>query len=457
METIDYTRWAFYFVFGLPFLAWLLLGRSDALRVAAVVSVLVIVQSTLADRRYVWAIGVGPSVITAYVGFMGALIQSRRFPKLGWLGGAWAAFLVLAMSGVIIGTSSGGQLDWNVNTFQELFVESLLFFLLGAVALRTNESVRQFFLYFALLGAVVALIHFFTLATGYRFRGYRPTSGADWNYGGVFGNPNSMGSFYCMTIPVGLLLFLNGRLPTLTRALLALASVLMLGSLMLSTHRGGQLVTGLLMVYVLLRAGIRPVTLAFSVIGGALLLAAAAAVVSYVLPETVAQAEDLFALEGFRTERGEIWLRSVQVILSNPFGVGLAPENLKMALSRAGIQLATPHNLYLTIPLQVGIVGLVLFLAMVGTILGKIFRARHLSRLPIQRVNLDCALLCMSAFLIAGFAEPIWENGHKLNNLFWLLAGIGLFASNLVLAERRQPAREGAPALDAEHAPAHGI
>lgn len=456
METIDYSRWAIYLVFGTPFLAWLLFTRNDALRVAAVVGVLVIVQDAISARRYLWAVGVGPSVITAYVAAMGIYLQRGRPPRLGWLGPGWLLFLGLALSGVVIGSFVGGQLPWNVKTFQELFLESFLFFLIGAMVFRSDLEARQFFAYLVLLAGVTAVIHFATLATGYRFANVTAGAISQWVYGGVFGNPNSMGSFYCMAFPTGLLLLLRGGLPRIVRPVLAISLVLMLGSLLISTHRGGILVTSLLSAIVVLRSGIRLASIAVGGALAAIVVGAAVWTVTLILPDVVAMAKDLFAQEGFKTERLAIWLTCLDLIAANPFGVGLAPENLHLALERYGLPIASPHSIYLTIPMQVGILGLLLFLAMVSSIITRMLRALRLATMPLQRLNIGCALLCVAAFLIAGVAEPIWENGQKLNNLFWLFSGIGLSLSERVLAQRRSGAPVASVVAPGAGLPAHG-
>ena len=142
--------------------------------------------------------------------------------------------------------------------------------------------------------------------------------------------------------------------------------------------------------------------------------------------------------------------------MANPFGVGLAPENLHLALEKYGLPFASPHSIYLVIPMQVGILGLLLFLAMIMSILSKMLRALRLATMPVQSLNLGCALVCVSAFLMAGIAEPIWENGQKLNNLFWLFSGIGLSLSERVLAQRRSGAPVASVVAREAGLPAHG-
>lgn len=457
MENIDYTRWAIYFIFGLPFLGWLALTRSQVLRVFATLLVLIVVQGSLANRRYLWAIGVGPSIIVAYTALMAMLVTGRRMPRLGWLGPGWGIFLFLALVGVVVGSLGDAPLAWNVNAFQELFVEAFVFFLVGVLAFRSDDEVQRFFSLLVLLGGFVAITHFFTLATGFRFRDFSQAREAQtWIYGAYFGNPNSLGAFYTMVFPLGLRLMMGSRVGKLWRPLLAVALVLMLGSLLLSTHRAGLLVTALLAVVALVRGGARPTTVAVGVAGGALGLGLAVTLVLYALPDVAEEVRRLLTEEGLRTQRGEIWLRSLQLVLARPYGIGLAPQNFLAEMASVGLPLATPHNIYLTLALETGIAGLFLFVAMVSTIVQKLWRAAKAASSQAQRRIVDCALLGMLGFLIVGFGEPVWENGYKLNHIFWLLSGIGLALADRVLAERRVPSARMA-SIPAQQVQAAGL
>lgn len=457
MENIDYTRWAIYFIFGLPFLGWLALTRSQVLRVFATLLVLIVVQGSLANRRYLWAIGVGPSIIVAYTALMAMLVTGRRMPRLGWLGPGWGIFLFLALVGVVVGSLGDAPLAWNVNAFQELFVEAFVFFLVGVLAFRSDDEVQRFFSLLVLLGGFVAITHFFTLATGFRFRDFSQAREAQtWIYGAYFGNPNSLGAFYTMVFPLGLRLMMGSRVGKLWRPLLAVALVLMLGSLLLSTHRAGLLVTALLAVVALVRGGARPTTVAVGVAGGALGLGLAVTLVLYALPDVAEEVRRLLTEEGLRTQRGEIWLRSLQLVLARPYGIGLAPQNFLAEMASVGLPLATPHNIYLTLALETGIAGLFLFVAIVSTIVLKLWRAAKAASSQAQRRIVDCALLGMLGFLIVGFGEPVWENGYKLNHIFWLLSGIGLALADRVLAERRVPSARMA-SIPAQQVQAAGL
>jgi hypothetical protein len=245
---INFTRWAFYFVFGVPFLAWVFLGRSNPLKVLATLGMLIFVQANFVDRRYLGPIGVGPSVITAYVALMALYAQRRGFQNLGALWALWGGFMLTAITGAIVGALQGGNFERNIYDFQILYLEGFIFFLIGSLAFRRDEELRDFLFYFVMAGLFVSVAHVFCLVTGYRFPNFSDASNEVrlFNYGGVFGNTNTQGSFFSMTIPMALLLLTGGRLGALRRGLVLVSIVFMLGSLLQSIHRGGILTTAVL-------------------------------------------------------------------------------------------------------------------------------------------------------------------------------------------------------------------
>src|SRR5208337_2171331 len=105
MEQIVWQRWVVYLVFGTPFLAWVFFSRNNAQRLAAVLAIQVFVQDSLAARRYLWAIGIGPALITMYVALVTCLLSRRRFPPLGPLALPWFLFLSISATGIVFGAT----------------------------------------------------------------------------------------------------------------------------------------------------------------------------------------------------------------------------------------------------------------------------------------------------------------------------------------------------------------
>ena len=80
-EEIVWSRWAIYLLAGPPILFWLFFVRDNVLRLAAVLFVLVFIQDSFVQRRFVWAISFGPSTIVVYVALLSLIVQRGRLPS----------------------------------------------------------------------------------------------------------------------------------------------------------------------------------------------------------------------------------------------------------------------------------------------------------------------------------------------------------------------------------------
>ena len=189
---VDLTRWLVYLIVGIPAITWLLFTRNDALRLIALLGILIFVQDLFSSRRIVFGVGIGPSVIFVYACLTGLYISRGRFPSLGVFGPLWVLFLGAALLGLVSGSLGTGMLFWNIRGFQQLYFEGLFYFVVGVMAFHRDEDVPRFlFYYVVVIGAGVAATHLFALGTG-----WRPPSlvhsfeaGREVFYGGVFVNP----------------------------------------------------------------------------------------------------------------------------------------------------------------------------------------------------------------------------------------------------------------------------
>lgn len=459
MQTdIDFTRWAIYFVFGAPFVAWLLFGRSNPLKVLAAVGMLIFVQQSFAYRRYLGPIGVGPSVIAVYVVLVALYAKRRRLPDLGGVWLLWGGFLLTAITGAVVGGLQGGSFERNVYDFQILYLEGFLFFLVGSMAFTRDEELKDFLFYFVMAGLAVSLAHIFCLVTGYRFRDFYEFSNElrRFNYGGFFNNANTQGSFFAMTIPMALLLLTGGRLGYLRRGLVLTAIVFMLGSLLQSVHRGGILTTGLLCLLVVWLTARRPAMTASLVLAAGAGVLASYFLLTTLLPEFASASIDFAREKGLESPRFAIWPRFVQMVFDNPLGIGLSVDNLLRTRGPYGIPFASTHNLYLAVLVQIGFAGFLLFMALTGSILYRNYRAWRTVTDPSRRILLLAVMMPLLGFFVVGATESVWENGIKMNQLFWFWCGISISASMRMLAERRAAVRSAPQPGEFEGSPAFG-
>lgn len=441
-QAIDPVRWLVYLLAGGPLLAWLFFTRQEALRLLGLLVALIIIQDNFAGRRWVWAFSIAPSIILVYVALLSQVFQ-RRLPQLGVFIPLWISLLFFAAVGAISGSIGTGLLANNVDRYQIVFLEGLLFFLFGLVAVRRDTDLLAFLRVQATwVGLVVALIHFFTIATGFRFRNALDIE-QSFYYGGVLSNPNALAAYYVMLIPVALSMLVRQRLSPWTRLVTSISLVAMIGSLVLTGGRSGLLFT----------VGMCVVALVQSRMGFARAIAAigAAGVVAYLgfelmislVPDTWMQIFGIAQQEGLETDRFLLAKLYGQMMLEHPFGIGLSAPHFEKLMAKYGIVHAVnSHNLYLDMGLQTGIPGLLTFLAMVGIVMLRNRRAYALSEDPAQREALFYLFLMLLGYLSNGYFQPIFSVYPKLGNLFWLLAGLSLAASQRVFAARRAASAE---------------
>lgn len=436
-EAINPIRWLMYLLLGAPLLTWLFFTRQEALRLLGLLVALIIVQDNIAGRRWVWAFSVAPSFILAYVALLSQVFQ-RRMPRLGVFGPLWIALLFCAAIGGIAGSIGTGLLPNNIDRYQIVFLEGVLFFLFGLVAVR-KDSDLVFFLraQSTWVGLAVALIHFFTIATGFRFRNAISDELGIY-YGGVLSNPNALAAYYVMVIPVALSMLVRQRLNPFTRFATSVSLVAMFGSLVLTGGRSGILFT-IIMCFIAL------VWSRMGFLRGILAVAAAALfaflgfeLMESLVPDTWFEILGIARQEGLETSRFMLAQRYGLMMLEHPFGIGLSTPNFERLLVRYGIQgVVNSHNIYLEMGLQAGILGLLTFLVMIGIVMWRIRRALSLTRDPVQHEALLYLFLLLLGYLSNGYFQPIFSVYPKLNNLFWLLCGLSLAASDRVFAAQR--------------------
>jgi O-antigen ligase len=155
------------------------------------------------------------------------------------------------------------------------------------------------------------------------------------------------------------------------------------------------------------------------------------------LPALAGETLEVFEIEGLRTNRPQVWKTYTEIILAHPFGVGLDIENLIRVASRYGLHIYNAHNIYLNIAVSTGVTGLIMFLAIITLLLGRLVRALSRAAAGLQQQTLMYLFLGVAGFLVVGLVEPIYTLAPKLNQFFWLLSGIGAAASARVLAESR--------------------
>jgi O-antigen ligase len=434
-EIIEWQRWLFYLLVGPPIAVWIFMTRDSVLRLLALVAVVIFVQDTLAVRRSLLGISVGPSLIILSLVLAAYLFERGRLPAFAGYGLLWVGFLFSAFVGLVNGSVGTGLVFFNIREFQLIYLEGFLVFLAGYMAFRTDEEIDRFFRYMVFVAIGVASAHLFAVATGYRFR--TGTDLDDLYYGALFKTPNNLASFYIIAIPIHLRMALQGRLSGFLRLSIVASLALMGASLFLTGSRGGMLCTVVMSLVAIFwrRRGTGRTLLAVAVGGFTLVLVYW--FISTFFPAVGEETLRALETERFRSTRPQTWGVFLGIVLDHPFGVGLPPENITPVVRSYGHYIENAHNIYLNIGVSTGIPGVTFFVAIVALLLWRLFRALSLAATETQQRTLVYLILAVTAFLLAGVVEPIYTLAPKLNQFFWIICGIAAAGSIRLLAGSR--------------------
>jgi hypothetical protein len=434
---INWARWLFYAIVGLPLLVWIFSTRSNVLRLLLVVFVIVFIQDVFAWRRYLVVVGVGPSIMLAYSSLMALYLRRGTFGPLGAMGAWWALFILAAGTAAVIGSIGSPLVLLELAELQEYYVEGIVFFLVGAMSLTDDEEVTRFFqgLIF-LICLPLALFHGFEQVTGWRPAAMVQAGVTGVLHGAVFGNANTLADFWAMTIPIAVTMLIREPLSKARRALLFVAIVGMLVSLLLTGARGGPIFTILLTGLALVLCGVSVGRIVAVGVAGVVLLVAARFAAALLFPEAFGLSIKGYEEEGLETSRLSVWLTFAGIALTHPAGVGLRVEHLLPIARQQGTNLASAHNIYIDMALRTGFMGLFAFLGLtLTTVLRNVRAWLRASADPLRRRGLQYALLAVVGFMAGGIVEPLYHNTSKVNQLFWVLVGVSFAASRRALAD----------------------
>lgn len=321
------------------------------------------------------------------------------------------------------------------------YVLSAFLFLIVFTAVRTRQHVRW------LLGAFVAAS---TLSGAYGLIS-PPPPGEEDRLAGTIGEPNQLAAVLVAGFVISLALGVTEKRWPLLRGLYFASSVLCLLTTFLTLSRAGLIALVLAMV-------------AAVIVGGRwrpqIALAATLAVLSLVgffafvaTPDQRARVTNTG--QGATTGRSDIWTVGWRMVMANPIkGVGtgqfegssvhylIAPGTIR----RSDLIIDQPkvaHNIYLHIFAELGIVGLVPFLLILGFALRcALLAAREFSR----RGDSAMDLISRSVFVgLIGILSADFFASEQFSKQLWLLLGIG---PALLAIARRTGTRERAAAAE---------
>jgi O-antigen ligase len=364
-------------------------------------------------------------------------------PKILWPPICWA---VLAFSVYAIARYLTADIEYVAR--QELIRVLIYAFLFFAIL---NNLHRQEFTPIV----VLALVFLAMAISGYAIFQYLSNSDRVWfaikpyphRGTGTYINPNHLGGFLEMLVPLGLAFTLSSRLGHVTKILVGYASLVMLAGIAVTVSRGSWIATILaLLLFFIVLSSQRGHRLAaflalFVIVGGA----------AYLVPKSHffhQRARQMVNLETGQVDddtRFDIWGSAVRIWSQNPWwGVGPAhfdrqfrafrPDTLQLQPDRA-------HNDFLNTLVDWGIVGVVLVTSaflLLGLGIAKTWRAVRVTQRDIgekKRSNKFAFVLGASIGLVAILVHSVFDfNMHIPANAIIAVTLMALLSSHLRFA-----------------------
>lgn len=259
-----------------------------------------------------------------------------------------------------------------------------------------------------------------TIAYGVIFRPGPTTPGEVFDptrlYGGM-GDPNDLGAVLLPAIALSLF-----SLPLVRsrsgRLMLYAATVILVIGLALTNSRGGLAAAAVMLVAGIALAGRLRARIAASV--GVLILVGVG-YVAFLAPEAIrAPVIGLLRIDAYGgvldgSGRAGLWKAAVGVIADRPM-LGVGARNFRTVTGEDIIV----HNTYLEVQAELGLIGSLLFLALIGTALWMTFRAARTAAATGDRIG-DFQARGVFVSLIGLLAAYFFLSGEYQVQLWWLL------------------------------------
>ena len=331
----------------------------------------------------------------------------------------------------------------SVAALTDHFMKAIAFFWLLATVITSGRRLRTFLWLLVLASLPLSLTALQNYASGSflrtpdgalpRIAGYT-TAGS-----GLAANPNDLALMINLLLPFAAALMLSARRWWL-RGVAATALLLGVAGVIVTFSRAGFLTLAAMgLVGLLALARRRPLAL----LAAAVLLATGLTMLPQGYFERLSTITDIESdTTGSAQGRWNDTLVAMQVAARNPItGVGLDQNVLALNQER-GATWREVHNVYLQYAVDLGLPGLVLFLALFVTLFRTAGRVRRTGR---RRHCRDVALaagsvqVALVAFAVAAFFHPVAYQFY-----FFLAAGLALAVQNVLRAETTRAAEEAA-------------
>ncbi len=375
-------------------------------------------------------------------------LQGKRL-QFGWPIGLVAAFMVLQLASTVASREPEAAFE----NFVPFLFEGLLLCVLMVNAIRSVVTLERVLWALLMAGACLGAVSVFQQVTGTYDRPYGGFALVPIEFfrgietqarlSGPLGDPNYYAQILVPLIPIGLIALRGGS--RRLRLVAIGATLAVLGGLVLSYSRGGALALVLML----------GLAMAFRYVKGSqvLLIALAVVVALAVVPDyrarvasigssltgaTEAAGSSEAADQAVRGRAGEMAAAAL-VVADHPIlgvGPGVFPLYYQQYIKRLGLEAHTSvrtgpdrgdearreaHNMFLSAAAEFGLAGLAVFLAILGTAIAGLIRARRrclVADPQLARIA-TAMLISLTGYLITGLFLTL-----AFERYFWVLIGI---------------------------------
>lgn len=310
-----------------------------------------------------------------------------------------------------------------------LSVSFMLFFIVIINSVQTKKQMNVMLFFFILAGVLVSLYGFYQYMFPAKYSGvwHDKDMFQDINFRvySTFGNPNVLGEYLLLVIPVSFAYFLNSK-KMFDKLLFLGASGMMLLCLIITYSRGCY-------VGILVAMGIFLVLLdkRFILLGLLGLLA-----LPFILPETIL---NRFLSIGNMADsstsyRVYIWMGTI-AMLKDYWLSGIGPgtdafNRVYPAYAYNSISAPHSHNLFLQIICDTGICGIIMFIAIIYQFYKAAFASLITEKNKKNRVFIISGIASISGFLVQSLFDYTFYN-YRVMLLFWIALAFGVIFTNI--------------------------
>lgn len=334
------------------------------------------------------------------------------------------AYLVICFVSVFY--SSNPKIS--IRTFLGKDLQNTTFFLVVANALTNKRRLRTLAFIMFISAFVVGIDGVSQYFTHKDFIRHRPSLEFSRIYAS-FGTPNDFGCYLISILPFVLSLLFMKSCTKKTRIFLGILFILLFSCLVLTVSRGAWL--AFLAIALLLNVWMPSLRFLFLFLG--LFIVSS---FMFLPPLVRVRLTNFFSfLDQSSLDRKMLWEAGWKMFISHPWlGLGLGTfmfnfENFVVKNYPNSISYA--HNCYLQMASEIGIIGLIVFLSILG-----LFFYHTIKMLKLNGKSISWHILLGSMAAVMGYSVQIGVDTFlyslDLGMLFWLLLGIGMAAAEVL-------------------------